>query len=1067
MSESTIKRSRMLSSSAVALAAIALLLAIAVGGGVAPAYADDIDIGADTRIVVAGTTGNSYTGAALDPITISNPNETPQWQKYGPNVWSETATWLYQYKVAYENNVYPGTASYTITGSGSQGCTGTLSGEFEIAKGDMSKGSVTLASGEKGSYLETGETIIPKVNVSIGTERVWENWDWKDKAVELPESDYTLVIKDEDGNVVSEPKAAGTYTIEAQAKSENVEGTTQAASFTIIGEEGRLTLEGATFSHMEGEYSWSQSEVSGVQDQVWTRGAIEPDFILKDASGNTLEKDVDYTVAYSDNTEVGTATVTVTGKGIYKGTATTTFAIGKRDIATAEASILGLAGYDSLPYTGAEQKPAVSVGVAGTELVAGVDYEVTYTNTKDIWKAENLRDSDETEENYPANKQPTVTITGKGNCEGSKELHFSIVPAANIATAVFRSDPSLTFNGAIQAITPADWGIAYIDLLPKYSICSYGLRDAEGVAYTVSYQDANGNQIAAEDIVGAGSYKMVLTGLESGGFYGTKTIDFSIAKADFSKIEIADIPVQAIGVDPELDVTLTSKVGAVEEDDDDDDDDDDYWSWLDDDDDDDDDDASDNAADGDSASGEEAVDDDAVDDDAETVVYHLVKDVDYEVTFTGNDQAGRARAVLKAKDGGNFTGNDQYKYFTVGSNEQMSAIEALSEGIESAEAIEQGGKSKTAFVNLQLAIAAAEALYAEALYTDAEAGPDIAASANALAVLSEAVEAFEDSADAVQAKVAFYKAGTYGTAEEENSHAGASFDSTALLVDNGDDTYTVELTATASASSMLTKMCIGEGDSGLQAVSLGEGVFALTLTHEQLVGGANTGMYIDVPPYHSGWQQADMVLPDYAASVSVEDAIENLPAIVTVDNMDQVEAAWEAFNNLSWEQKALVPAETVQALQTAHDAAVLAPATEQMSKLEAQIAALQKANTSLQSNVSTLKKQKVTTVVINVKTVNATTVAKAIEKAGGDPKYVTNIVIGAKATKISANAFKGCTKCKTITIKGAKLAKASAVKGALKNSKVTRVKVPKSKLKAYKKVFVKKTVGKKVSVASS
>ena len=41
----------------------------------------------------------------------------------------------------------------------------------------------------------------------------------------------------------------------------------------------------------------------------------------------TLEKDRDYTVKYENNKQPGTAAVTITGKGNYKGTITKTFRI--------------------------------------------------------------------------------------------------------------------------------------------------------------------------------------------------------------------------------------------------------------------------------------------------------------------------------------------------------------------------------------------------------------------------------------------------------------------------------------------------------------------------------------------------------------------------------------------------------------------------------------------------------------------------------------------------------------------------------------------------------------------
>ena len=65
-----------------------------------------------------------------------------------------------------------------------------------------------------------------------------------------------------------------------------------------------------------------------VEPAVWhyTGEAITPDPVVT-LNGNTLRKGVDYTVSYSNNTEVGTATVTVTGMIDYSGTATGTFEI--------------------------------------------------------------------------------------------------------------------------------------------------------------------------------------------------------------------------------------------------------------------------------------------------------------------------------------------------------------------------------------------------------------------------------------------------------------------------------------------------------------------------------------------------------------------------------------------------------------------------------------------------------------------------------------------------------------------------------------------------------------------
>ncbi|MBQ6843787.1 MAG: leucine-rich repeat protein [Agathobacter sp.] len=71
--------------------------------------------------------------------------------------------------------------------------------------------------------------------------------------------------------------------------------------------------------------------------------------------------------------------------------------------------------------------------------------------------------------------------------------------------------------------------------------------------------------------------------------------------------------------------------------------------------------------------------------------------------------------------------------------------------------------------------------------------------------------------------------------------------------------------------------------------------------------------------------------------------------------------------------------------------------------------------------------------------------------------------VPSKVTKIDKQAFYGCKKLKTITIKSTKLK--TVGKNALKgiNSKAT-IKVPKSKLSAYKKLLKGKGQGSKVKI---
>lgn len=68
------------------------------------------------------------------------------------------------------------------------------------------------------------------------------------------------------------------------------------------------------------------AEVSGLSAKAWTGKALKP-AVKVTLNGTTLTKGTDYTVSYKNNTDVGTASVTITGTGAYSGTLKKTFKI--------------------------------------------------------------------------------------------------------------------------------------------------------------------------------------------------------------------------------------------------------------------------------------------------------------------------------------------------------------------------------------------------------------------------------------------------------------------------------------------------------------------------------------------------------------------------------------------------------------------------------------------------------------------------------------------------------------------------------------------------------------------
>lgn len=92
-----------------------------------------------------------------------------------------------------------------------------------------------------------------------------------------------------------------------------------------------------------------------VKDQVYTGKALKPAVRVKYGS-KTLKKGTDYTVTYKNNKVIGTAAVTVKGKGDYTGTAKVTFKINPKAVTGLKLA----AGKGKL--TASWKKPAGGVG---------------------------------------------------------------------------------------------------------------------------------------------------------------------------------------------------------------------------------------------------------------------------------------------------------------------------------------------------------------------------------------------------------------------------------------------------------------------------------------------------------------------------------------------------------------------------------------------------------------------------------------------------------------------------------------------------------------------------------
>ena len=174
---------------------------------------------------------------------------------------------------------------------------------------------VTLSTDSK-EY--DGNTTEPTSLITVKDEDIILNND----------TDYTVTIK-KDGISVDQIKNAGIYEI------------------TVTGKGAYRGTVPRTY--VIDRKSISDVTIESVFDQYYTGAAIEPELTVID-NKKKLEKNVDYTVSYSNNKEVGTAKVVITGVGNYCSTKETSFRIVEseepiRAVLQGTAAITGTAVY--------------------------------------------------------------------------------------------------------------------------------------------------------------------------------------------------------------------------------------------------------------------------------------------------------------------------------------------------------------------------------------------------------------------------------------------------------------------------------------------------------------------------------------------------------------------------------------------------------------------------------------------------------------------------------------------------------------------------------------------------
>lgn len=385
----------------------------------------------------------SITARPVSTLKITVPSATYNGKAQKPAVTVKYNNYKFKngtdYTLSYKKNTKIGTATVTVKGKGK--LSGTKSVTFKINAKPIKNAVITYNN----SLTYNGSTLSPAVTVKYGNATLKKN------------TDYTVAYS----NNVN----AGTGTITITGK--GIYGGSVKKTFTIK----KLGI--------------SATAVSGTGNKVYTGSAIKPVPAVK-AGGRTLKNGTDFTVSYKNNTEPGTATLIVNGKGNYSGSVSKTFKITARAINDVEVTV------PDTVFTGEQVRPDVVVSYGSYQFISDSDYTLSFKDNVNIGTA-------------------SVVVTGKNHLSGSRTVTFPIEKADISSTEI--AVKNATFTGsAIKSDVDVRLGNVTLK---------------EGTHYTLSYKNN----------VNAGTAQVTISG--KGSLEGAVTMSFTIAKADISKASIS------------------------------------------------------------------------------------------------------------------------------------------------------------------------------------------------------------------------------------------------------------------------------------------------------------------------------------------------------------------------------------------------------------------------------------------------------------------------------------------------------------------------------------------------
>lgn len=363
----------------------------------------------------------------------------------------------------YKGYILTYTAQDNITSETDQTCTVTISSanyediEATLIFHPTDKTTVTIEGLTYTDKTYDGSAIQPTGTLQVTGGNV-------------PANELEVLYEGTDGttynSTTTAPKDAGTYKVTYKVREDND---------NYIGEK--------TYTFTIFPKAVTADMIGAMADETYTGSPITPQPVVMD--GNTiLTSGADFDFSYNENINAGkdTATLTITGKGNYTGTAIRKFTISPKDIKGAAIKLQA----DSLEYTGLMQKVQITSVTLNQVPLTANDYDIVNNSNEQI----------------SADASITLTIAGRGNYTGTADTTWKITKASP-ELGNFDVSPKLstllTYDGTPKTVTAQ----------PRNGVIGMG-------AVTVCYEGSNGTTYARSETApaNAGTYQVILSVVE-------------------------------------------------------------------------------------------------------------------------------------------------------------------------------------------------------------------------------------------------------------------------------------------------------------------------------------------------------------------------------------------------------------------------------------------------------------------------------------------------------------------------------------------------------------------------